>query len=249
MPSASAIPLPSRFKYCTLQAFNDKLHDMTSTLVNGFILGWSVAWPPGPVNAEMIRRGLVPRREGGGFWAAWRVGLGACTGDFIWALAVIAGAGVFLNRPNVRVVLGVVSLALLLVLAVIFSLAAWRMSRRAQTSHEAHLNPPKSSRNGQGRGGYLLGLTFALSSPWNIGFWLAVIGSQQANIMHRSFTDSLTLACAVVFGAVAFTIVLCVAVRSGARFFARPVWQVWTQVLTAGVMIYFAAKLAFQLVA
>ncbi|MBA2623195.1 MAG: hypothetical protein H0U88_06180, partial [Chthoniobacterales bacterium] len=69
----------------------------TSTLVNGLILGWSVAWPPGPVNAEMIRRGLLPQAEGGGFWAAWRVGLGACTGDFLWALSVSAGAGAVIN--------------------------------------------------------------------------------------------------------------------------------------------------------
>src|SRR5437016_13980562 len=37
-------------------------------LLNGFILGWSVSWPPGPVNAEMIRRGLLPEKDGGGFW-------------------------------------------------------------------------------------------------------------------------------------------------------------------------------------
>src|SRR5438034_512958 len=96
-----------------------------SILLNGFVLGWSVAWPPGPVNAEMIRRGLLPREQGGGFWATWRVGLGAGTGDCLWALGV--------------------------------------------------------------------------------------------------------------------------AVRSGARIFARPGWQVWTQALTAAVMVYFAAKLAFQL--
>jgi threonine/homoserine/homoserine lactone efflux protein len=220
---------------------------MTSTLVNGFILGWSVAWPPGPVNAEMIRRGLLPRQQGGGFWAAWRVGLGACTGDFLWALGVTAGAGAFLNRPNVRIILGIISFALLLVLAVMFSLAAWRMSRRDQKSRKMDSNSLEPSNKRQTRGGYLLGFTFALSSPWNIGFWLAVIGSQQANAMHRSFLDSLTLSCAVVFGAIAFTIVLCVAVRSGSRIFARPAWQVWTQLLTAAVMIYFAARLAFQL--
>jgi hypothetical protein len=24
-----------------------------SSLINGYIIGWSVAWPPGPINAEM----------------------------------------------------------------------------------------------------------------------------------------------------------------------------------------------------
>ena len=98
-----------------------------------------------------------------------------------------------------------------------------------------------------GRRGYLLGLFFALSSPWNIGFWLAVVGSQQTATTAPSFLNSLMLACAVVLGAITWTIVLCVAVRSGARVFARPMWQIWTQALTAAVMIYFAAKLAFRL--
>jgi threonine/homoserine/homoserine lactone efflux protein len=212
-----------------------------SILINGFVLGWSVAWPPGPVNAEMIRRGLLPREQGGGFWATWRVGLGACTGDFLWALSVAAGAGVLLNKPAVRTVLGLISLALLLILAAFFSVSSWKTAHRVKNADVAEL--PR----GSGKRGYLLGLFFALSSPWNIGFWLAVVGSQQTATTAPSFLNSLMLACAVVLGAITWTIVLCLAVRSGARIFARPMWQIWTQALTAAVMIYFAAKLAFRL--
>ena len=71
----------------------------TATVVNGLVLGWSVAWPPGPINAEMIRRALLPWGQGGGFWAAWQLGLGACTGDFLWALGVAAGAR-FCRAPD-----------------------------------------------------------------------------------------------------------------------------------------------------
>jgi threonine/homoserine/homoserine lactone efflux protein len=99
------------------------------------------------------------------------------------------------------------------------------------------------------RGDYLLGLIFALSSPWNIGFWLAVVGSQQAMTHPRSIGDSLSLACAVVSGAIAWTIVLRAAVRFGADIFARPGWQVWTQLLTAAVMIHFGIRLALQMFA
>jgi threonine/homoserine/homoserine lactone efflux protein len=73
------------------------------------------------------------------------------------------------------------------------------------------------------------------------------VGSQQSIATAPSFLNSLMLAGAVVLGAVTWTIVLCVAVRSGARVFARPMWQVWTQAFTALVMLYFAGKLAFQL--
>src|SRR5215472_4548202 len=100
-----------------------------ATIVNGLILGWSVAWPPGPVNAEMIRRALIPRAQGGGFWTAWQLGLGACTGDFIWALGVAAGAGALLASPRLHLALGIVSFSLLLFLAFSFARGAWQEYR------------------------------------------------------------------------------------------------------------------------
>jgi threonine/homoserine/homoserine lactone efflux protein len=222
---------------------------MFSTLLNGFVLGWSVAWPPGPVNSEMIRRGLLPKEQGGGFWAAWRVGLGACTGDFLWALTAAAGAGALLNRPTVRTVLGLISFVLLLVLAALFSISAWKTAQKQRRDEEKSLAEQINVTKRRGSRGYLLGFLFAVSSPWNIGFWMAVVGSQQSVARSPSFLSSLTLAGAVVLGAVTWTIVLCAAVRSGAKIFAAPVWQVWTQALTAVVMLYFAVKLALQFLA
>ncbi|MDB6148121.1 MAG: hypothetical protein JWO45_1785 [Spartobacteria bacterium] len=222
---------------------------MFSTLLNGFVLGWSVAWPPGPVNSEMIRRGLLPKEQGGGFWAAWRVGLGACTGDFLWALTAAAGAGALLNRPTVRTVLGLISFVLLLVLAALFSISACKTAQKQRRAEEKSLAEQINVTKRRRARGYLLGFLFAVSSPWNIGFWMAVVGSQQSLARSPSFLSSLTLAGAVVLGAVTWTIVLCAAVRSGAKIFAAPVWQVWTQALTAVVMLYFAVKLALQFLA
>ncbi len=225
---------------------------MSSTVFNGFILGWSVAWPPGPVNAEMIRRGLLPREQGGGFWVAWRMGLGACTGDFIWAIAITAGAAALLNRRPVRFALAIISVVLLLLLAFTFMRATWKTVRnwtagRAVVESSLQADNSNSVRRRISGNSYFLGLLFALTSPWNIGFWLAVVGSQQTMSTQRSFLHSLTLAGAVVLGAVTWTIVLCSAVRSGTRIFARPILQIWTQALTAMVMLYFAAKLAIQI--
>ena len=81
---------------------------VAACIVAGLLLGWSVAWPPGPINAEMIRRGLTR-----GFWPAYSVGLGACTGDFLWALAVALGAG---------------AIATLLALMLLSMAAAWGLA-------------------------------------------------------------------------------------------------------------------------
>lgn len=201
----------------------------------GVLLGWSIAWPPGPINAEMIRRGVTR-----GFWPAWAVGLGACSGDFLWALAVSAGAGALADLPGVRPLLGVTSIVLLLVLARTFLRGAREARRAAKEGTTLPVRPLDST-----RGGYLLGFGLALSSPWNIAFWLAVTG-QQATGGAMTLPQSLLLAASVVVGASLWGLVLCTAVRSGARF-ATPAWEVGTQAATGLVMLVFAAITAFRM--
>jgi L-lysine exporter family protein LysE/ArgO len=214
----------------------------TATLINGFIIGWSVAWPPGPINAEMLRRTVLPRSQGGGFWPAWQLGLGACTGDFLWALAVMLGAGALLNTPRIRQVLGIVSFVLLLLLAAMFARNAWRSLYKSHA--ETNEQIPKSKQTKYG--GYVLGLIIALTSPWNLGFWLAVIGGQSVT-SNSSLWNSLAFAVSVVLGAIVWTLVFSLAIKQGARIFARPAWQAATQAITSVLMLFFAAKLLLTL--
>jgi threonine/homoserine/homoserine lactone efflux protein len=209
---------------------------LAATVTTGALLGWSVAWPPGPINAEMVRRGLSR-----GFLPAYAVGLGACTADFLWALGVALGAGAVARVPGVRPVLGAVSFALLIFLAWTFlsgAAASWRRLRR----HEPE--PPERGVFGGARGGYLLGLGMALSSPWNIAFWLAVIGQQASGSL--TLERSLALAASVVGAAALWGLVLCTAVHFGARF-ATPAWEITTRALTGLLMLVFAVLLVVRL--
>ncbi len=205
-----------------------------ATVVTGLLLGWSVAWPPGPINAEMIRRALAR-----GFWPAYAVGLGACSGDFLWALAVALGAGAAADLPGVRPALGTISLALLLFLAWTFLSGAWRSWRQLRLGAAAASPAPPDT----ARGGYLLGLGMALSSPWNIAFWLAVIGHRASGSLDLA--GSLLLATAVVVAAAAWGLFLCSAVRLGARF-ATPTWEIATRGATGLLMLFFAGQLILR---
>lgn len=90
-------------------------------LVTGFVLGWAVAWPPGPINAEIARRSVAR-----GFWAGFGIILGACTGDAMWATLVAVGVGALFTSPAMHLIFGFVSVALFVCLAAAFFL--WRLA-------------------------------------------------------------------------------------------------------------------------
>ena len=128
-------------------------------------------------------------------------------GDFVWALGVSTGAGAIINTPAIRFSLGVVSFVLLLFLAATFARNAWRIAKehRADQSRGLGDGDGTSKRDR----GFLLGFLFVLTSPWGIGFWLAVIGSQSSTI-SGTLMNSIVLALAVVIGALAWATALCV---------------------------------------
>lgn len=207
-------------------------------LGTGFLLGWSVAWPPGPINAEIARRCLAR-----GFWAGFGLLLGACSGDALWAVLVSLGVGVLFAGPTARAVMGAVSVALLLVLAFMFLRGAWRALRAPAEA------APVPSRFDNARASYLLGATMALTSPWNVAFWLAAVGRPE---MTRYGTAALfVVVAAVIAGALTWGLLWSASVvllhrRAGPGGRA---WDVGVRAATGALMLYFAATSARSLLA
>lgn len=202
--------------------------------LTGFVLGWSVAWPPGPINAEAVRRGLSRR-----FWSAYAVVIGGCVGDAVWALLVGLGAGAAVRVADVRDVLGWLSIVLLIVIGGVFLYGAvrrWTDHRVGRT-----VSTPTPS----GRGGFALGFTLAVTGPWNLAFWLAVIG--QSDPAAHGWLGAIVVAAGVLAGAATWGVVLCTAVtRLGARF-ATPAWDIGTRAVTGLLMLAFAVRTAIRL--
>ena len=207
-----------------------------SLCITGFLLGWSVAWPPGPVNAEIVRRGLAR-----GFWAAYGMALGGCTGDAVWALIVMFGSSAVLGSPIANTVLRVASTCLLVVLAANYLHGAWRSWVRSHTEGEiAFARSPKFDRPGAG---FLLGMGLTLTSPWNIAFWLAVMG--RSEVAAQGLGGAVAFALAVIVGAATWALILSTAVVVLRSRFASPRWDAITRAVTGLLLLYFAVRAVF----
>jgi len=200
----------------------------------GFLLGWSVAWPPGPINAEIARRCLAR-----GFWAGFGLLLGACSGDALWALLVSLGVGTLLTGVLLHRLLGVVSVALLLTLAFLFGRSAWRDLRVPADA------PPPPARFDSVRASYALGASMALTSPWNVAFWLAAVGRPE--MTRYGLPALLVMAGGVLAGALTWGLLWSAAVVLLRRRAAGRAWSVAVKGLTAALMLYFAVRSALLL--
>ena len=209
-------------------------------LATGFLLGWSVAWPPGPINAESARRCLA-----GGFWSGFSLLLGACSGDALWAVLVSLGIGFLFVAPLARSIMGFVSVALLVALSLVFLRGALRALRAPRPTVA---EPPRFDSR---RAGFLLGAGMALTSPWNVAFWLAAIGRPE--MAGYRLAELLTMAAAVLAGALTWGIIWASSVtlvgrRSGSGDSARW-WTFGVDLATGALMAAFAVRSALRLMA
>jgi threonine/homoserine/homoserine lactone efflux protein len=198
-----------------------------SLLGTGLLLGWSVAWPPGPINAEIARRCLA-----GGFWSGFSLLLGACIGDATWAILVSLGVGLVFTGPRMHLAMGVLSVALLLGLAAMFLRGAWVAWHAPPATAPARFDGRRAS--------LLLGMTLALTSPWNIAFWLAAIGRPE--LSSQGTLALFAMVAAIIAGALAWGLIwsaIVVLLRRRTSPGGRG-WAVGLRAATGGLMLYFA---------
>jgi threonine/homoserine/homoserine lactone efflux protein len=215
---------------------------LPALVVTGFLLGWSVAWPPGPINAEIARR-----CGSGRFLSGIAVLAGASSADALWAVAVALGVGLLFAAPLARSAMGIVSIALLLALAWLFMRGAWR-AFRAGVRPEA--KPGADARFGAIHSGFGLGAAMALTSPWNVAFWLAAMGRPE--LAGAKASSLLVMAAAVIAGALTWGILWASANTLLHRTLegqARTAWTVFVDLATGLLMLYFAATSAQRLMA
>jgi len=221
---------------------------LPALLATGFLLGWSVAWPPGPINAEIARR-----CGSGRFLSGLAVLCGASGADAVWAVAVALGVGLLFTAPAARFAMGVVSVALLIALAFLFLRGAFRAwagtggAPEAGAGGKPDIAAPAPS--GSVRGGFALGAAMALTSPWNVAFWLAAMGRPE--LAGAKAGALLVMAAAVIAGALTWGVIWASAnalLHRGLGGGAKRAWTIFVDLATGLLMLYFAATSAARLV-
>jgi threonine/homoserine/homoserine lactone efflux protein len=129
----------------------------------GISIAFSLA--PGAVATEALRRGVD-----GGARSVMLVRLGALGGNLVWAAVALAGGGLLVQHPPVRLLFGIAGSLLLLRMART-SLASFR---QGVTGREA---APASRRD------LAAGAVLALASPMHVVFWLGVANTAPAGGM------------------------------------------------------------------
>jgi threonine/homoserine/homoserine lactone efflux protein len=159
------------------------------------LLGLSAAVPIGPVNVEIMRRGLR-----GGFLPALSVGLGAATIDGIYSIVFTLGFTA-LPSASARSALGWVGAVVLILLGLLTIRGAWREEpenpgQTSEFSSKSHRAPSAK----QGLGGYLVGLVMTATNPMTLVFW-ASVGATLGQLPLHGVSGKLVLAGGVVGGA------------------------------------------------
>ena len=149
------------------------------TLVQNILLGLSLAAPIGPVNLEIIKRGL-----NSGFQQAFLTGAGAMCADATYLILIFFGLTSFLNFAFMKIVLGVGGSLILIYLG---ALSVKEFFRKAVTAKNKPHRLFKAS--------FVTGYVLAISSPMTIVWWTGVFGALLAAQTHAQANISAFFSC------------------------------------------------------
>jgi len=135
------------------------------TLIQNILLGLTLAAPIGPVNVEIIKRGL-----NNGFRQAVLTGAGAMCADATYLTLIFFGLTSFLNNAVMINVLGIAGSFILMYLG--FSGVRDYFKKTAQ---------PADGRQRIFKYSFVAGFALAISSPMTIVWWTGVFGALMAS--------------------------------------------------------------------
>lgn len=135
------------------------------SLLQNILLGLSLAAPIGPVNLEIIKRGLNY-----GFKQAFLTGAGAMSADTTYLILIFFGLTSFLNNSFLASVLGVTGSFILIYLGAMNVREFFQKTTAPDTRQRRIF-----------KRSFIAGYTLAISSPMTIIWWTGVFGALMAS--------------------------------------------------------------------
>ena len=205
-------------------------------IAKGFGIGLGVAAPIGPVNIEIIRRGLRS-----GFVEPFVLGMGAVTADGVYLALVCLGVSQVAQVPVVRISLMTFGVAMLGFLGVMAIRDGLRL--REMPSIEPKGDDPNgaaASKRSLWRV-YGLGIAMMATNPMSVAAWLSfssvVIGSANDNPMAYVW-----FALSVPLGCTTWVVFISTVLHFGRRFVNLTIMRA-VNMLGGAVLLFFAALL------
>jgi threonine/homoserine/homoserine lactone efflux protein len=206
-----------------------RLVEAVGLIAYGMGIGVALAAPVGPINIEIIRRGVLsgPR-------AGWLVGLGALTADTLFATLIVSGVTQIADRPTLRAPLFGAG-------ALMLGYVGWASVAAALRSDIALANTAR----GDARS-FLTGFLMAALNPMGIVYWLSVGSALVAESVAKvGKSGSPVLVGGVFFGIFCWVTFLALLVRAGRRFVTGHIMR-WITGIGGVVLLGFAIWFAIQ---
>jgi putative LysE/RhtB family amino acid efflux pump len=198
-------------------------------LVIGFGLGFLVALQLGPMSLFLIRSTL--RR---GLAVGLAIGAGIAIVDALYAAAGAAGAASLLTIGPLRLILGLVGAAVLIVLGIRTLYSAFRVRQGLEVPSEV-ADPRRA---------FLTSLAATASNPSTIASWAAIFAAASVAGATDSSGGAVALVAGVALGSLAWVTVLAVVVAVVRRAAGERAMRVADVIAGAG-LIGFGAALAY----
>ncbi|MBN2755096.1 MAG: LysE family transporter [Candidatus Goldbacteria bacterium] len=187
---------------------------MFGELAVNLLLGFTLAAPVGPVNSEIMRRGLQ-----GGFKPAFLFSLGACTADFVIMIMVFSGFKNFLSGGPVERVIYFAGVIFIIYLGAKSCITAFSIKSK-KTAAIYGTN-------------YLQGFLLTLLNPMTLIWWTGL----SAIVLKNSAYFWLTGGTAVLAGVLLWTLFFSVLTAGGKKVLNEKVISVISLVSGAFLII------------
>jgi L-lysine exporter family protein LysE/ArgO len=203
--------------------------EILGTIAYGMVIGVALAAPIGPINIEIVARGLRH-----GFQNGWLIGLGALTADTLYATIVVSGFTPIADRPALRAPLFLAGAAML-------GLVGYRSIRSALSpALAADVEVPRGHRS------YATGFLMAAFNPMSIVYWLSVGAALVAESVDRlGRVGAPVLVGGVFLGLLAWVTSLAM-VATVSRRFVTGVGMRWVTGLSGAILVGFAIWFLLQ---